>query len=161
MLQNHQKKASNWARWPRRCWPTHKTQESDLRVFVARLADASEIVGVIFFTRLSFKDDTRNVFVLGPVAVATEQQRKGVGRQLITHGLAQLRSEGVDVALTYGDPKYYTRFGFEAISENDVPAPFPLQQPHGWLGQALQAEEPLSFNGPSTCVDAMNNPAFW
>jgi hypothetical protein len=102
---------------------------------------------------------TRAVFVLGPVAVAPERQGQGVGQGLIRHGLAELSARGVDVALTYGDPAYYGRFGFEVITTEVAAAPFRLGFPHGWLGQALDGGMLSPLKGSVTCVDALTIPA--
>ena len=135
------------------------TAEKDLLVFTVE--EHGAIIGGIVFSRLTYTRDERIVFVLGPVAVATDQQGKGIGQGLLTHGLAALRSAGVDIAVTYGDPNYYARVGFMPISEADVPAPFPLKHPEGWLGQPLTDQVMTPLKGPSRCVEALNDPVFW
>jgi putative acetyltransferase len=135
------------------------TPQQDLFVFLAR--EGGALVAVIFFSRLVYDGDARNVFVMGPVAVATLRQRQGIGQELITYGLDALRRQGVDVAITYGDPNFYWRVGFEPVSERDIPAPFALQHPEGWLGQPLTQVELKPFTGPVRCVSAFRNPAFW
>ena len=136
-----------------------ETPLQDLRVFTAW--NGSELDGAIIFSRLIFEGDNRAVFILGPVAVAPDRQGQNIGRRLIAHGLEALRTEGVDLTVTYGDPNFYQRVSFSAITEEDVPAPFPLQYPEGWLGQSLD-DMPLSpLNGPSRCVPAFNDPVFW
>ncbi|MGO4917852.1 GNAT family N-acetyltransferase [Pseudogemmobacter sp. W21_MBD1_M6] len=136
-----------------------ETPTQDLRVFTAW--NGGELAGAILFSRLNYEGDNRTVFVLGPVAVATGQQRQGIGQRLISHGLEELRQEGVGLAVTYGDPGFYGRAGFKVITENDVPAPFPLRHPEGWLGQSLNNAALTPFKGPSRCVQAFNDPAFW
>lgn len=136
-----------------------ETPAGDLRLFTAR--DGGRRVGAIIFSRLSYGGDTRTVFVLGPVAVASDRQGEGIGQGLIAHGLAALRREGVDIAVTYGDPAYYGRIGFRPIREEDMPAPYPLQQPEGWLGQSLTDAPLTPLAGPAQCVPAFDDPAFW
>lgn len=135
------------------------TPTADLHAFAAQ--DGSALLGVILFSRLVFDGDERSVFVMGPVAVASPAQGRGVGQALIRHGLATLAAAGVDVALTYGDPAYYSRVGFAPITEADVPAPFPLRFPEGWLGQSLTSARLTPITGPSRCVPAFDDPAFW
>lgn len=137
------------------------TAEEDLFVFTA--AEDETIIGAIVFSRLTYGQDARTVFVLGPVAVAPDHQRKGIGQRLLNHGLAALRDAGVDVdvAMTYGDPDYYARVGFMPISETDAAAPFPLQHPEGWLARPLQDRPMTPLKGPSHCVAALNDPVFW
>lgn len=97
-----------------------ETPPDALRVFTAW--DGGALVGAILFTRLVF-DDPRTVFMLAPVAVATDRQGEGIGQALITHGLDLLSSEGVDIAVTYGDPAFYERVGFVPVAEATIPAP--------------------------------------
>jgi len=119
------------------------------------------IVGAIIFTRLRYDGPDQSVFVLGPVAVHTQEQSEGVGSALIRHGLDVLRRDGVGLATTYGDPNYYTRFGFIPTSQDDVSAPFSLQYPEGWMVQSLQGQDIPNLTSKCTCVSAFDNPAFW
>lgn len=135
------------------------TAQEDLFVFTAKQDGA--IIGGIAFSRLTYEQDQRTVFVLAPVAVAPDHQGKGIGQGLLSHGLAALRSAGVDVIMTYGDPNYYARVGFVPISETDAPAPFPLNHPEGWLAESLTDRAMAPLQGPSRCVEALNDPVFW
>ena len=135
------------------------TAEPDRFVFIVE--EEGVIIGGILFSRLSYDQDERTVFVLGPVAVATDQQGKGIGQRLLNHGLAALGSAGVDIAMTYGDPGYYAKVGFRPIREADAPAPFKLKQPEGWLAQSLTDRPMTPLKGPSRCVEALNDPVFW
>jgi predicted N-acetyltransferase YhbS len=137
----------------------YSTDPKDQFVFTAR--DDGRIVGGIVSSRLTYERDARTVFVLAPVAVATDQQAKGIGQRLLTHGLEALRRAGIDVVMTYGDPNYYARVGFAPISEAVAPAPLPLRQPEGWLGQSLTGHTIAPLQGPSRCVEALNDPVFW
>ena len=136
-----------------------ETPTDDLRVFTAWEDNA--LLGGIFFTRLIYEGDPRTVFMMAPVAVATAQQGKGVGQRLIAHGLAALRQQGVDIVVTYGDPAFYGRVGFNPVSEADLPAPQPLQQPQGWIAQSLTDAPLTPLRGPVRCVAAFDDPALW
>jgi predicted N-acetyltransferase YhbS len=135
------------------------TAEQDRFVFKAE--DGAAVVGAILFSRLSYEQDERTLFVLGPVAVATDRQRQGIGQRLLRHGLASLRNAGVDIVMTYGDPRYYAKVGFRPISETDARAPFALKHPEGWLAQSLTDRAMTPLKGPSRCVEALNDPLFW
>lgn len=137
----------------------HGTSERDLCVFTAE--DAGEIVGSVTFSRLIYDQDDRIVFILSPLAVATEHQGKGVGQKLVNHGLRALRAAHVDVAVTYGDPGYYSRVGFSQITEAFAAAPFALTHPEGWLAQSLTGKELAPLKGSSRCVEALSNPVLW
>ncbi|MAW86640.1 MAG: GNAT family N-acetyltransferase [Phyllobacteriaceae bacterium] len=134
------------------------TPPDALRVVTAW--DDGVLAGAILFTRLAF-DDTRTVFMLSPVAVATDRQGEGIGQALITHGLDLLRGEGVDIAVTYGDPAFYGRVGFKPVTEATIPAPHKLQHPEGWLGQSLRDAPLTPLKGPSACVAGFDDPRLW
>lgn len=136
-----------------------ETPAEDLRVFTA--SEDGELVGGLFFSRLTYEGDPRTVFLLGPVSVATQRQGQGTGQRLIAHGLDALRQEGVDIAVTYGDPSFYRRVGFRSITDAEVPVPFALQRPEGWLGQSLADGNLAPLKGPARCVSAIADPVFW
>lgn len=136
-----------------------ETPAEDLRVFTAW--EDGTLVGVIIFTRLTYEGDPRTVFMMAPVAVAKVHQGKGIGQRLIKHGLSALRQEGVDIAVTYGDPAFYGRVGFKPVTEADLPAPQPLQQPQGWIAQSLTEAPMTLLRGPARCVAAFDDPALW
>jgi predicted N-acetyltransferase YhbS len=135
------------------------TAEPDLFVFTA--LEGTTIVGAAIFTRLTYARDPRRVFILSPMAVATDRQGEGIGQSLLIHALAALREAGVDVAMTYGDPAFYGKVGFMPMTEAAAPAPLPLSHPEGWMGQSLTGAEMTPLQGPCTCVAALNDPAFW
>jgi putative acetyltransferase len=124
-------------------------------------ADADgELIGAIFFTRLRFEEPV-DVFMLSPVAVSTLHQRQGVGQALIRHGLAELKNRSASVVVTYGDPAFYSKLGFEALSQDVIRAPLDLSMPEGWLGQALRDDAMPVVRSRPTCIDEFNNPAYW
>ena len=129
--------------------------------FVFTAEEDGVIIGGIVFSRLTYAQEERTVFVLAPVAVATDWQGRGIGQRLLTHGLAALRSAGVDIAMTYGDPHSYAKVGFRPISEADAQAPYPLKHPEGWLVQSLTERALTPLQGPSRCVAALYDPVFW
>lgn len=135
------------------------TPEADRYVFTAR--EDGALAGCIIFSRLSYPQDARTVFVLAPVAVATERQGQGIGQALLRFGLGALRRHGVEVAMTYGNPDYYGKVGFHPITEAEAAAPFPLRFPEGWLAQSLTDRPPVPLAGPSSCVPALADPAYW
>lgn len=136
-----------------------ETQSQDLRVVTAW--EEGVLLGGIFLTRLSFAGDPREVFMMAPVAVATAHQGKRVGQRLIAHGLDLLRQEGVDIVVTYGDPAFYGRVGFNPVSEAVLPSPQPLNYPQGWIAQSLTDAQIRPFSGPACCVPAFDDPALW
>ena len=134
------------------------TDPQDLIGFVAKNGD--DIVGSIFFSRLVLPGE-QTAFILSPVAVATHQQGKGIGQQLITFGISHLKSQGVNLLFTYGDPNFYARVGFKPISESIVKAPFKLTYPQGWLAQSLDGRPINAIKGTAHCVEALNDQKYW
>jgi len=118
------------------------------------------LIASIFFTRLRFSDPIL-VYMLAPVAVSTEHQGKGVGQALIKYGLSTLKKRSVAVAITYGDPAFYSKVGFEALSENVIRAPLKLAMPEGWLSQSLTEEPIPTINERPICVKEFNDPVYW
>lgn len=134
------------------------TEGGDLYGFVA--VDGDAIIGAVFFSRLTF-EQAIDVFLMAPVAVGTDYQGKGTGQALIRHGLRELTRRGVQATVTYGDPAFYSKVGFQPLSQETIEPPLPLSQPEGWLGQSLTAEPLTPIPGRPTCVQAFNDPAYW
>nr|WP_086940746.1 N-acetyltransferase [Thaumasiovibrio occultus] len=135
------------------------TGAEELRIFVAKHAD--QLVGCVLFSALNFEPASTRAMLLSPMAISTAHQGKGAGQGLIRFGLAQLRSESVELVLTYGDPQFYSRVGFAQITEEQAAAPQPLSYPHGWLGLTLNGGAFPHVEGPSRCVAALDKPDFW
>jgi predicted N-acetyltransferase YhbS len=135
------------------------TPADDLIVFLA--SRDTTLLGCIIFSRMRYAQDQRRVFILSPVAVRTDHQGQGVGQNLLHHGLQAIRDVGVDVALTYGDPRYYAKVGFQQISTQIAAPPHVLSHAAGWLGQSLTDQPLTPLLGSSQCVSALDDPAYW
>lgn len=70
------------------------------------------ILGHIAISPVTISDGSYDWYGLGPVAVAPAFQRRGIGRDLIEHGLMRLRARGAEGCVVLGEPEYYSRFGF-------------------------------------------------
>ena len=134
------------------------TDANDLYCFIA--TENEQIIGSIFFTRMTFESGI-NAFILSPAATHTDHQGKGVGLKLINFGLDALKENGVELAITYGDPNFYSKVGFGVITEQVVPAPLKLEYPEGWLAQSLIGDEIEPIAGKSYCVEELNKPELW
>ena len=68
--------------------------------------------------------------MVGPVAVAPQRQRDGLGRRLMAHALAAAGRAGLDDGLVLiGDPEYYGRFfGFTAERTASWRLPGPVER---------------------------------
>lgn len=134
------------------------TDGQDIFCFVA--VEGGRIVGSIFFSRSDFAKGV-SAFILAPVAVHSDHQSKGIGQALINYSLSELRDRGVSMVITYGDSNFYRQVGFRHISPETIRAPLDLSQPEGWLGQSLSGEALEALSGDCTCVEALNDPAYW
>ncbi len=86
------------------------------------------VVGHAAFSPVTMSDGTPDWYGLGPVSVAPELQRQGIGSALIKAGLSRLRELGGRGCVLVGDPAYYKRLGFinppELVHEGVPPEVF-------------------------------------
>jgi putative acetyltransferase len=77
--------------------------------------DQNAIVGNIIFSTVEI-EGYRNVtaFILAPLAVLPEFQKRGIGTSLIVNGLSILKERGIDLVFVYGNPAFYSRSGFKS-----------------------------------------------
>ncbi|MFH2123500.1 MAG: N-acetyltransferase [Pseudomonadota bacterium] len=122
--------------------------------------EGESIIGAIYFTRLRCNEPV-TVYMLAPVAVSTTHQGKGIGQALIRYGLNELKNRSVAVAITYGDPSFYSKVGFQTLSENVIQAPLKLSMPEGWLGQSLTEDPIPTISERPACVQEFNDPVYW
>lgn len=86
-----------------------------------------QVVGHIFFTpvRIVQKNDwTVLGSGLAPLAVDPEFQGEGIGSKLCKEGLQRIEAEGYPFAVVLGNPKFYSRFGFERASKHGITSSF-------------------------------------
>lgn len=120
----------------------------------------SQIVGHGIFTRCCLIDNPAEVRLLGPLVVAPEWQKLGIGSAIVRAGLERLRNMGVCLVCVLGDPAYYKRFGF--VPESLVQPPYPLRTE--WIGawQSLRlCDETVSCSGRLSVPQQWRQPALW
>jgi predicted N-acetyltransferase YhbS len=81
------------------------------------------IVGQIAYTRGLIKSDqgeNKEVISFGPVSVLPAFQKQGIAGMLITHTISLARDMGYKAICIYGDPRYYSRFGFRCAEKCDI-----------------------------------------
>lgn len=83
------------------------------------------IVGHVALSPVTISDGTQGWHGIGPLAVAPELQRSGVGSALMAECLAEARTLGVAGCVVLGDPEYYGRFGFAQDPRLIYPGPPP------------------------------------
>jgi len=118
------------------------------------------LVGHIVLTPCSVAGRPDKVALLGPLAIAPDWQRQGIGSAIVRAGLRRLESDGMTHVYVLGDPAYYSRFGFEA--DDNVTPPYSL--PDEWRGawQSLRLsddEQPLS--GTLSVPQAWRRQKLW
>ena len=85
----------------------------DLIALVAELS--GKAVGHILFSPVSIEHTASSikVFGLGPMAISSDLQKKGIGSKLVQAGLKQCKQESVDAVFVLGYQEFYTKFGFQ------------------------------------------------
>jgi putative acetyltransferase len=98
------------------------------------------IVGHIFFSPVTISGEkgTSTAVGLGPMTVAPQCQRQGVGSALVETGLKLLRSQGYKGVVVLGHPEFYTRFGFIPASRYGLSCIYPVPDE---VFMALELEE--------------------
>jgi predicted N-acetyltransferase YhbS len=70
----------------------------------------NNVIGRAVFSRLTYTNDARDVFILSPMAIHPKLQNNGIGQ--MRESIAVLKDHGIDILMTYGDPNYYKKVGF-------------------------------------------------
>ncbi len=83
---------------------------SGARVKTAGSGVQTETAGVDLVSR---NNSPYEVLCLGPVSAHPDLQGRGIGSQLIRQSIASATALGFKAIILYGDPAYYSRFGFE------------------------------------------------
>ncbi len=75
------------------------------------------VISHVAFSSVTIDGEEQGWYGLGPVSVAPEFQKQGIGTMLIRAGLSQLRERGAKGCVLEGDPEYYQRFGFKSYPQ--------------------------------------------
>lgn len=116
----------------------------------------NKIVGHIMYSHANILLDNgfdKDILVLGPVCIAPEEQRRGLGKQLVQTTLSLAQKYGYGAVAVIGNPKFFSCVGFEpAVNFNiyysklprDKPAPFFLikELQNGYLDDTAADFEP-------------------
>ena len=123
--------------------------------------DNQKIIGHIAFSQIiSERPIDHKAFILAPLAVSQEFQGKGIGSKLINEGVDYLIKNEVDTVCVYGDPNFYSRFGFETSKGKDFVPPYKLSTPEGWQAKSLsnnRLKEQFRFS----CIEPLMNENLW
>jgi predicted N-acetyltransferase YhbS len=75
------------------------------------------VVGHAILSYVGLESRPERLLELGPIAVAPEHQRQGIGSALIGEALARADRRQEPLLLVLGHPAYYPRFGFRPAAE--------------------------------------------
>lgn len=93
------------------------------------IEEDNDLLGHLLFTRVVIKDGNKTfpALALAPVGIKADYQGKKLGTQLVEEGLKKAKYLGHKLVIVLGDPKFYTRFGFESAANFEItpPAGFP------------------------------------
>ncbi|MFB7293865.1 GNAT family N-acetyltransferase [Actinacidiphila glaucinigra] len=95
---------------------------------VAVDADGESVIGHVVCTRAHAGGTP--VVGLGPLSVAPEHQRKGVGLALVHTALGAADALGEPLVALLGSPDYYGRYGFRASTDYRITPPDPAWGPY-------------------------------
>lgn len=127
---------------------------------VAEAGDA--VVGHVCFSPVTIgANENCRGYILAPLGVKPNYQNRRIGSQLVESGMQRLSAMGIDILFVYGDPKYYSRFGFSADAAVRYKPPYTLEYPFGW--QVITLKECNTGSSPVTvtCVTSLCDPVLW
>jgi putative acetyltransferase len=119
-----------------------------------------DCVGHIMFTPCAVAASEQRVALLGPLAVAPDRQRRGLGSALVGEGLARVGRSDMSRVLVLGDPAYYGRFGLRPETSIIPPYELPKAWSSAWQSLALAGGAP----GPTGVLhppDAWLSRSLW
>ena len=130
---------------------------------ISLLAEADgAVVGHIAFSPVTVNNNNSwKGYILAPLGVKPEYQKRDIGSKLIESGMERLAKMGVNVLFVYGDPNYYGKFGFDADTASGYSPPYELQYPFGWQAIILNEGVFTKSSVKISCIDPLNDPALW
>jgi predicted N-acetyltransferase YhbS len=112
-------------------------------------AEGRRIVGTVRLWQVSAGPD-RRALLLGPLAVASDRRRRGIGSTLMHHALREAARLRHGAVLLVGDAPYYSRFGFSSEKTDALWLPGPYER-HRLLGCELK---PGALDGARGLISA-------
>lgn len=136
-------------------------ERSSVKIISLVAIDDDEIIGHVAFSPV-FVDgaDEHFGYILAPLAVLPGQQNKRVGSALVRDGLDKVSSSGADIVFVYGDPGYYSRFGFNTDLAKGFSPPYTLKYSEGWLALRTSPTD-IPEGGSLRCVESLNDAELW
>ena len=82
-----------------------------------------QVIGNVMYTKatLTGGDGTmKEILTFGPVSIAPEHQRKGIGKRLMEHSFQKAAELGYDAVVIFGSPANYVSSGFQSCKRFNV-----------------------------------------
>lgn len=122
----------------------------------------SLLVGHVVFSPVRSKaDGSLSGYMLAPLAVDPEVQKRKIGSTLVEEGIRILKENSVEVVFVYGDPRYYSRFGFTVVSVERYVPPYPLTFEHGWQVMHLKENPSSKTSEELECLPMFSKKELW
>jgi putative acetyltransferase len=120
---------------------------SILASFIA--LDGDEVVGHILFSPLHLMVNGKRIdaVALAPMCVTPGRQKQGIGTQLVSRGIEEMKLAGQAAIIVLGNVNFYSRFGFRHDLAKNLACPF--NQYEAFMGLEL-VEGSLAGNA-GTC----------
>ena len=87
---------------------------------------------------MACRGGTGPALLLGPLAVAPDCRKRGIGAALMQRALAAARRRGHGAVLLVGDAPYYGRFGFSAEKTAALRMPGPFERDACWRSNSCR-----------------------
>ena len=120
------------------------------------------VLGHVAFSPVKIDNNERfQGYILAPLGVNPDYQRAGIGSSLVEYGFRKMSGVGVNMVFVYGDPGYYSRFGFSTDAAHQYATPYKLQYPFGWQAIVLKEGDVEGLPAVITCVASLCDPKLW
>ena len=108
----------------------HLREDGLLTLGVVATNDDGEVIGYVGFTPVDVNGEDVQWVGLAPLAVKKEYQSQGIAEKLVYEGLDSLNEFGYGAVVVLGDEGYYSRFGFEPVTNHGLSCQWPTLQKH-------------------------------
>lgn len=82
-----------------------------------------KVIGNVMYTKAKLIDEMgkeKNILTFGPISVATEYQRKGIGKKLLNFSFDKALELGYDAIIIFGHPGNYVSCGFKSCKKYNI-----------------------------------------
>jgi len=136
-------------------------EKSSIKTISLVAIEDDEIIGHVAFSPVFLGDSNEHfAYILAPLAVLPGKQNKRVGSALVRDGIDKVSSSGAHMVFVYGDPGYYSRFGFNTDLAKEFLPPHTLKYPEGWHALRTSPTD-IPEGGSLKCVESLNDSELW